>query len=422
MIELAKMTKRERTLINIQCDRFFLTINKTKSAHVVFNTIKENLGLPDRFNKELWCFITCVGKSLRVSNKGSQYPLKSTHYTSANKIHNLGLNHKRSSELIKLLDANDWIIFYKGYKDVKNPLNKNRSCILFNDKLVALFNVRLINLYSEPVPPSEMIVIKDSKTKEPFFKLTKFKGVTAHRDLMVDFNKVLRGTDISLMGIHCAVSYKQVFADDLDGAGRVYSFGGFQTIGSSLREYLTLNGDQVTEVDVKGIHPSICRLIQGLPPTERGFDPYQINIDLGVPSKEQRLLCKYATMCMINCKTAYGAAKALINIWEVKEDFPNIKELPIGIARSIISALVLNNDPVVFFGKGSLSWKELQRYDSKVCELVISKFIVKGLPILPWHDSWLCQKQYRVLLEQSIKDSWYEVFNTFDGCELKVEF
>ncbi len=422
MKELAKMTKEERVLISVQCDRYFLTINKTKLARRVFDILKQDMDLPAKYDKELWCVVTCVGKSIRVGNNGSQFPLGSDTYTSANKIHGLRLNNKRASMVIKLLDGNGWLDFYKGYKDKRDKDNSYRSCIIFADKLRVLYDRPLLNLYSDPVPPSEMIVIRDSKTKLPYLKLTKFKGVVAHRQLMVDYNQLLRKTDISLFNTKCAVSYKQVFADDLTGAGRVYSFGGFQTIGSSLREDIKLNGDAVTEVDIRGIHPAICRLLQGIPSVSEKFDPYHMELLPDVPAKERRLLCKFATMCMINCKTAQGAAKALINIWEEKEDFPTIKELPIELSKKIIKALVDNNKPVIFFGKGSLSWKELQRYDSKVCTQVIRKFISKGIPILPYHDSWLCQKQYRGLLEESIKESWYEVFDTYDGCILKVEF
>lgn len=422
MKELQKMTKMERTLIAIQCDRYFLTINKNKQMVPIFNIIKNSLSLSNAHDKEIWCFLTCVGKSLRSHNKGSQYPLSSTTYDIANKIHGLCLNRSRSSRVIYRLDELGWISLYKGYK-IKNCKESHRSYIIFSERLTSLFTCSILNLFSHPVLPAEMVVVKDSKTKLPFFKLTKFRGISDHRGLMVDFNGLLRKTDIALMGVPCAASYKQVFADDLDGAGRFYSFGYFQTMGSSLRSGLTLNGEVTTEVDIKGIHPAIMAILQGLPPTPEDFDPYHVPFDLGLPQKELRLLCKKATMCMINCKTAHGASKAVVNIWKkARDDFPNLHSFDALISRKVIDALVAHNNPLVFFGKGSTGWKVLQRYDSKVCGSILAMFIERGVPILPWHDSWVCPLENRDLLEYCIRESWNEVFGTYEGCVTKVEF
>lgn len=429
MKELKYMTKKERTLISIQCDRFFLTVNKYKDATVVFNILKESLKLEDRYDKELWCFMTCVGKSLRAGNNGSQFPLKNAHYIKANSLHQIGLNAQRAFHVIGLLDKEGWIEHYKGYSDLKNKNNYMRGCIIFSKKLKGLYTVSLISRYARPVTPAEMIVVKDSKTKEPFMKLTKFKGVGSHRSFMKDYNGMLNRTTIALCGINCAVSYKQVFSDNLDNAGRFYSFGGFQTAHAELRSMITLNGNITTEVDVKGIHPAICRLVQGCPCVDESFDPYGTTLNLNIPVSEARLLCKKAMMCMINCKTKRGASIALENIW--KEDISekvNDKALPsltyfdAKVAKDVIEALEKHNSPVKFFGKDQTTWGQLQRLDSRVCEGVMRKLLQDDIAVLVYHDSWLVEAEYREILKGYIFDSWYEVFSTRDNCFLTIDF
>ncbi len=429
MMELAKMSRKERTLISVQCDKFFLTINKYKDAKPVFDTLKDSLNLPTRYDKEIWCVVTCVAKSLRAGNNGSQFPLKEKVYTSANNVHGLGLNNKRASLVVKLLDEKGWLTFYKGFKDVKNPDNKMRSCLIFSDDLKALFSANLLARYARPITETEMVEVKDSKTKQSFMKLTRFKGVSSHRNFMVNYNKLLSESEITIAGVQCAVTYKQVFADDLDGGGRFYTFGKFQTAQSELRRFIKINGNHTTEVDVRGIHPAICRTLQGGNPLKESFDPYGIDNTYNINNQEFRLLCKFAVMCMINCKTKVGASKALTNIVQddfkknyEDRDFTSVVCFDNKISIGIINKLILHNSPVNFFGKDQLTWQELQRYDSKVSEGVMKRFIKNKIPVLCYHDSWVCEVQHRDFLIESIKESWYDVFSTNDNCFLKIEF
>lgn len=431
MIELKSLTRKERTLISVQCERFFLSINKYKDAQPVFNVLKESLGLADRYDPEIWCVITCVGKSLRSSAKGSQFSLKSANYTTANKIHNLKLNQKRASEVIRKLDEQGWITHYKGYKNPKVEDDQMRGCIMFSHKLTSLFSIALVTRYSQKISHTELVEVRDSKTKLPFMKLTKFKNVNDRRDFMHSYNNVLHNCEITLGGVVCAVTYKQLFSDDLDGAGRLYTFGGFQTARGDLRSLIKINGNTVTEVDVRGIHPSICRLLQGCPSIDKDFDPYGIDYNLKADwgLVDLRGICKAGMMCMINCKSKHGAAEALYNIWSgdmerTADDkwFPRIEYFDVDIAKQLINSLELHNNPIIFFGKGSLDWKQLQRCDSRVCEGVVSRFTQRGIPVLCWHDSWVCEVHHQDFLIQSIKDAWFEVFNTKDNCFLKVEF
>lgn len=429
MIELKSLTREEKILISVQCERFFLTVNKYKNTIPVFNTIKESLGLPDRFDKELWCVLTCVGKSLRSGNTGSQFSLKSTHYTAANEEHNLKLNKNRASEVLRNLDEKGWITHYKGY--FRNADDRMRGCIIFTNKLTSLFSPQLIARYAREITHTELVEVKDSKTKLTIMKCTKFKGISRNRNFMFNYNSVLNLFTITMCGVKCAVNYKQVFADSLDGAGRLYTFGGFQTARSELRKLIRIGEEEVTEVDVRGIHPSICRLVQGCPAASASFDPYGIPKQAGITCSpdEFRGLCKSAIMCMINCVRRIGAAEALYNVWaldksirEEDQDFPSILDFDKNMADTLIRCLENHNAPIKFFGKESLTWKQLQRYDSRVCEGVVARFVKAGIPVLCWHDSWVCAVKHRGFLIHSIKESWFEVFNTKDNCFLKVEF
>ncbi len=429
MEHLNKLTRKQRVMISSQCDSFFITINKTKSGKVVFDYLKSTSQLPFKYDKELWMVVTAIGKSIKGGAEGTQIPLSAEKYQTANKKHQLKLNAQRASHVLEVLDEMGVLSYYKGYKDMKNN-HSMTSCIIPCDYFRGLYTKNVLKNYRSNIDKTEMVVIKDSQTKKPLMKLTKFKGVNIQRQLMFDYNGLLSRNEITLAGQKCFVNYKQVFADDLDGAGRIYSFGGFQTSPSYMRSSIRINGNVTTECDIKGMHCMSLYCLEGIR-VPVGFDPYTIDSTiLGIGVKGSRAFCKMAVMCMINCKTVHGSAKALLNVWEKDQkesvvedrDFPALTNCDLDKCKMVVRALQELNHRLDFYPKDTVLWKTLQRLDSKVMEGVISRFIKKDLVTLVWHDSVVVEKEHQKLLIQCIKDSWYSVFGTYDNCYVDIEF
>jgi len=428
MIELKNLTQEERVKISVQCKGFFIHTYKPKAAYPFFEILKKDLELGSRYDSEVWCLLTCINKTLKANCTGSHFPLKTNHYKTANEITNQNLSARRMNKVLERADEKGWIIFCKGYWNHK--YDNIQSCILISETSLKIFSSTISGKFTECLGDREIVEIRDPETKEPIMKLTRFKGVSEHRRLMTEYNTLLKTFDIRMGDAKCYVAYKQVFSKDLTLAGRIYSYGGFQNSRKELRPFISIDEEATTEVDIRGIHPSICRLLQGCETIDESFDPYGVSsqgVFETIPEKEFRLLCKFGVMMMINCKTHRGASKALNNLVKKdnnagNNDLTNCKHLTADDYYLLIELLINHNNPVKFFGKESYSWDTLQRYDSRVCEGVIKRFIAKGKCVLCWHDSWVCKREDREFLMECIRESWYEVFNTKDNLFLKVEF
>ena len=421
---LKEMTRKDRVLVSVECDSFFLATNKTKKALPIFNKLKALTKLPKRLDNELWMVITMVGRALVSGCKGSQLTLDASKYVMVNEKRDKNLDHRRVRKVLDTLEDLGYINLFIGYKDFKYDISI-MSCVLFSEELISLFPENIVKSYGRNITLDEMVEIKDTKTKLPIVKLTRFKGVGNNKAFMFDYNSMLQRHDIRLGSRKCFVQYKQVFADDLDGAGRIYSFGMFQTMQSHLREVITIDSQTCTEVDIKANHISMMYLLEGIK-LDKDFDCYYIDL-YGFEYKDIRNLCKMAIMCMINCKSPIGTVKALKKI--VDEDsldkepylkpFHNKDE---SYYQLVINLLKKKHNRLNFFRKGEVLWKKLQRLDSKVMEGVLEHFTKKDEVVLGWHDSWVIRKPLRNELKRVIEDSWFKVFGTYDNCFIKVEF
>lgn len=422
---LKEMSRKDRVLISIECDSFFLSTNKVKKSQPIFNKLKSETKLPKRFDNELWMVITMIGKSLSSGCVGSQLTFNPKSYKFVNENRTNNLDHRRVRTVIDELESKGYLELFIGFKDFKYDISI-MSCVIFSQKLIDMFPESIIKSYGRNITVDEMVEIKDTKTKQPIAKLTRFKGVGSNKQFMLTYNNLLQMHDIRLGTKKCFVQYKQIFADDLEGAGRIYSFGAFQTMQAHLRSLVTIDGQTCTEVDIKSNHISILYLLEGIK-LEATYDCYCIDLQ-GYNYKDIRNLCKMAIMCMINCSNPVSASEALRKI--VKDDKSD-KEPYLEVFHehcesdlflSVINLLKDKHKRLNFFKKGEVLWKRLQRLDSKITEGVIEHFTRKGEVVLGWHDSWVVRKPLQEELKKVIRDSWFKVFGTYDNCFVKVEF
>lgn len=420
MKELKELPKKERIEVLIQCCSFFLSYHKHKSTKPIFDKLSKEFNLTKAHDKEIWMLITMIGRSLKSGCTGSQVSLNSKNYRAANKIHNMKLHEKRVRNVLIKAEELGYIDFYKGYFDYKTDTSV-MSCVVYKKILIDMFPDKLLIMFSKSVSANEMVEVKDAEGN-CYTKLTRFKGLVEHRNLMLKYNNLLSLHDIRFGFRKCYVAYKQIFSLDLNGAGRIYSFGGFQTMKSEYRNKLTINGESVTEVDIKANHISMMYLLEGIT-LDEDFDAYSIDLT-GFDYKDVRGLCKYAVMCMINCKTKMASVFALKKIvnQDDKSKLSCFKGEDDNFFKVVINKLISKHSRLVFFKRGDVLWRKLQRLDSRVSEFVIKNFTEEEVPVLGWHDSWVIGKQYRSRLIETIKMSWYKVFGTHDNCFVRIEY
>jgi len=63
-----------------------------------------------------------------------------------------------------------------------------------------------------------------------------------------------------------------------------------------------------------------------------------------------------------------------------------------------------------FFKKSALYF---QKYDSDIALNVVTTLADRGIPILPVHDSFVVEKQYKELLRKTMMEEYYAFFKFY---------
>jgi hypothetical protein len=359
-----------------------------------------------RLSKEIWVILSACSKALSRESNIFSISLNRNHVVLANKYHGKGINRDRLSFALKWCIDNGFLIFYKGYKS-------QISCYELTDKMLERFSTK--SLGKMVIRPKEDLVVVKNDKKEII--QSKISGITSSRSLVKKYNTFLDKQDIRLNNIKCSPEYKRIFNNNLNCGGRWYTFGGFQSLPSENRRFITINSNQTTEVDFKSIHPNILYTLEGI---DKGstFDPYSLSgLCLEGSPQQIRALAKGSLLRLMNSKTV-GLAYNSVRLYCSEIKFPYNK----GLEKQVIDELINNNAEIKDYLLSEDIWKELQYLDSSITESIIKSFLDEDKVILPWHDSYVvCQQEQEFLIEV-MKSSWKEVLGTDINFKYKVEF
>ena len=424
MIDLEGLTKEERTLITIQCESFFLSYTEVKAFNMIH---KELLPYCKRVNaKELWLFIAACAKALKYGNGGSQFSLRSQDYTDASKVAKK-VSWRRSLKVITIMEEQGFITMYKGFFDMATDTSI-KSCFIMEDKLHQLFEGVNVEKFGTKRDPMSMVEIRDSETKEQITELSKLRGIKNVRDLVERFNHNLQKHDIRIKGRKAVTVFKRIYANDLSGAGRWYSFNSLQTASKTLRPFITIGGEKCTEVDFCQIHPRLLYTLEEISKPKH-FEPYSVvkGVVIGEAKAARRFL-KMALMCLLYAKSEKAAMSAL----RKKLDDDSKKEVDLqvyhtvkvgmgGYKRIFVELRKTNAEIEHWFYKKDL-WTLLQHYDSTILAEILERGIEDNVPMLPWHDSVVVTRSNQEYLITTMKDAWYKVMGTDINCFYTIEF
>lgn len=435
MKELKNLTESQRIQVTIQCESFFISYKRGKELKAVYDTLSSISS--HRSTKEVWLVITAAVKSSINNTRGVLLPLRKPAWLSANKITGQALSLTRMKSLLEVLEHHGYLEVYKGYRDVDRDQSYT-SCILFTDKMFDLLPDNIPKKLVQRRDPKSLIEIK--KEGEVLTSTRGFKGVAVLREELQQINDLLSATDIRLGVTKCSVEYKRVFSSDTCTGGRFYSFGSFQTLPSRLRETFRINGDSVTECDLSQLHPSTLRCWEDIPydPSFKAYHVPKDQFDIDLDDKQWRTLCKHGLLYMINAKSRSSAANSLFNKLHRKPDRVLQCEWEESVHRkfgmypsqapdkktifSILQRLEEHNHEIHHRFYEDMLWAKLQHADSEMSRYVMMKFVRLGIPILPYHDSYVCQKKHRKLLIATMYEAWEHVMKTKDHCKVDVKF
>jgi hypothetical protein len=208
---------------------------------------------------------------------------------------------------------------------------------------------------------------------------------------------------VNLKRTHCYRVFNNVDAESprLDEGGRWYG-GGWQSLKSSLRPYLLIDGQRTVELDYGSFH---IRMLYNRDGLESPEEPYQ------VPGLS-RSTAKVITNRLINASNRQIAAacreprETILPRWGIS--------LPDGVELvDAIEAVRGSHHPIArHFGKGE--GLRLQRLDSDICDRILRHAAHEDRPTLPVHDSFIVAVDNKETLNSEMTIAYRAVIGPFN--------
>jgi hypothetical protein len=191
----------------------------------------------------------------------------------------------------------------------------------------------------------------------------------------------------------------RIFSQHFNSGGRFYK-GWWQEVPSELRPYLTIDGEDASELDYSGQH---LLLLYALKDHEyrwlRGSgDPY----DIKSVKNADRSLMKQVFLTCVNAESKEKAALSIRS--EINKNYKHLKS-----TNEVINALIdatIKNHPELSDSFFTGAWAELQYQDSLIAEYVLSHMQARGQVALPVHDSFIVQDQHLPQLYATMKEAY----------------
>lgn len=226
------------------------------------------------------------------------------------------------------------------------------------------------------------------------------------------------------------------FIGDFDNYGRF--FHAASRVSQVAREGFTISGEAVCELDYSSNHAMICYELVG-ENLSSDFKPYMIDesvTPLHGSNEAKRAVYKLGMMMLFNSgnpsQSLYKAVSQLIDrINKDKEEgrplsnkcvvISGLTKTPsIDDCNAVIKELRKKNSLISEYFKGDNS-PLLQNLDSLIAEKVMNILMNKGIPFLPYHDSFIVPKSKYKQLKQAMFEAWDLVLGSCDNCRVDAK-
>ena len=323
-------------------------------------------------------------------------------YSEGNRLHSLFLSYRMMVRVVDALVELGYVIHYIGFYD-KGKGTGFQSRMEASDKLLRLIDSHhvtreMITRSMSRIPDRPLIILRDKNGKNITYQET--PDIREMREYLESFNRFLEGFSVGIEQSRTEIrkilvrkektwvnldrtSMHRVFNGDFDHGGRFYG-AWWQHIPRELRPFITIDGEQTSELDYSSQH---LRMLYAEKGDEYHWlkgsddDPYLLE---GFP-EEERKLQKQIVLVLVNASDRERAVKAIKKkITDRWWPFPKNH----AFINSRIDALLHKHKEIrhhAFCGVGL----RLQRLDSDICQYVLSHMQAKGIPVLTVHDSFI---------------------------------
>lgn len=322
-------------------------------------------------------------------------------------LHGTALDHPTTDHTIvaslvsreEILLAADEIGYVQGnYIDVSDHADALRSCETSNTWAQVLFIGR-----------------KRRDGSYEYQKIEWTPELSKMRDDLYRYNGFMATHRITLDGRRIQTALVRKFARTLNEGGRFYR-AEYQGMKKKDRARLLMDGEPTIELDFSALHPTLLYLQLGLAVPE---DPYEAS----VPREDYKLALNIA----INAKNEAQAGRCIarkiaakrINRERAAEGLDDLTEAE---ERSVVpseddtqraqrATEELAGDPLgsrYYTGDGS----RLQRVDSDIAALVMTRLMRRNIPALCIHDSFIVRAKHQDVLRGEMVDAFQRVTGT----------
>lgn len=444
-IDLWRLDKKERKDIQLNLTHLNIHYNQSKKYKHIVEKLESEIG--NGYRKEIWCFITNVARAIKYRAKGISTPRDFLPY----KENKQSISHKRMIALFDFLESNGYIESFIGGVVDWHSMETVGSCGLFTSKTYNLFEGVDV---SDEIDVCSPVQIKDRETKEILSNSGR-RGVGPIKKYMDAYNEILFKTEISKDETLLSVQqYKRCFSDNLTQGGRHYNMcGGVQVMNQQERSKLKINGESVTELDFKAMHPSLLYEqeyeldpdgVQAWIDSEwdGDYNPYGANLPFlnvdwnavenfkqrnGLKSYDPiRNLVKHTLMICMNgdsYKSAYTQVTGEVRKDQQKqgtEDEAQCRFYGIVIDKkfpghTVVQAVAAHNKPIAHYFFTDQGVK-LQYLDSEIVADVLNRLLMEDEVLLPEHDSVIVRRSIKEKVKVYMEEAYTELMGNNKFC------
>ncbi len=416
---LQNLPIQERITLARKCEPFFLAYKRLDIFKSTFNVISEVVGkgMAKSHEAEIWTLISATTQTIRYDSDSCQLSLNKNNYHTANQITKKNICVNRMKGLIEVLESHNLVELYKGFHfegaQGRGVEVSMRSLITFSVEWFAMFDVLKCKLHGT-AREFDLVILKDKNGKVVSHK--GMRGIGDEKKLLKSWNTQIASTKIEINGTTVIPTYSTVFNNgSLTQGGRMYA-GSFSTEAHTLRPTIKIAGNPTCEVDYKNNHFRILYNEYGI---DFQSDCYAISGQEGWCPVELRKCAKFAGVIMLNANNYQEAVAALRGKMN-KEGFETLRSDNKTINYIFGELQKLHSTIQTHFFKGE--WARLQNIDSKMAKHIVKAFTVKGLTVLTYHDSFVCESKYKDFLIKMMKEAWELVLGDDKGFDYDVEF
>ena len=229
--EIKDMKDVDKMWLNLLSTYFNIHYNKSVKYRGIFKYL---IPLFPKCDKELWCVLTNIARSLKHKAKGLKIPRRFGSY----KGNKQKIQHSKIVVVLDTLKQEGYLDFYRGGLINMDNEDKQTSIYIPTDKMLALWEG--IDVSGEK---NELIAvqIRDRLLKENL-STKGCSGVAEMQKFITRYNALLANTEICVGNSPVPIQqYSRIFSGNTTRGGRYYnSSGGVQTMPSAMRKHMTI--------------------------------------------------------------------------------------------------------------------------------------------------------------------------------------